>query len=156
MSTKNLRDHAGVVIFPPLLYLLFIVAGTVANKFFPAAKFPTALTFVGIPNIAVGLWMLVSTAKTLNRYNTAVNPSGSTTTIVKAGLFNKTRNPMYISFNLIYFGIALLLNSPLALLLMIPLLVVVQRGIVLREEKYLLRKFGREYKEYQLKVKRWI
>jgi protein-S-isoprenylcysteine O-methyltransferase Ste14 len=31
-----------------------------------------------------------------------------------------------------------------------------QKGIIEREERYLTRKFGNEYLEYQSKVRRWI
>jgi len=42
------------------------------------------------------------------------------------------------------------------LLLLLPLLVVVQIGVIQREEVYLERKFGHEYIRYKTQVRRWL
>ena len=42
------------------------------------------------------------------------------------------------------------------LLLLIPLLMVVQKGIIMREERYLTRKFSDEYSRYKARVRRWL
>jgi len=42
------------------------------------------------------------------------------------------------------------------LLLLLPLLVVVQIGVIQREEVYLERKFGDEYLRYKTQVRRWL
>ncbi len=57
---------------------------------------------------------------------------------------------------LLYIGISLLLNALWALLLLLPLLVMVQIGVIQREEVYLERKFGDEYLRYKAQVRRWI
>jgi protein-S-isoprenylcysteine O-methyltransferase Ste14 len=42
-------------------------------------------------------------------------------------------------------------------LLVLPLvLVVMHRGVILREELYLAQKFGDEYLSYKTRVRRWI
>jgi len=67
-----------------------------------------------------------------------------------------TRNPIYIGFTLLYFGIAILATSIWMLLLLVPLLIVLQRGVVEREEAYLETKFGEAYEKYQARVPRWL
>jgi protein-S-isoprenylcysteine O-methyltransferase Ste14 len=42
------------------------------------------------------------------------------------------------------------------LLLLIPVLFILQRGIVEREEAYLEREFGEAYRKYKVKVPRWL
>jgi protein-S-isoprenylcysteine O-methyltransferase Ste14 len=42
------------------------------------------------------------------------------------------------------------------MLLLLPLLVIVQVGVIQREEAYLERKFGDEYLNYKAQVRRWI
>jgi len=50
----------------------------------------------------------------------------------------------------------LILTSLWVLLLLIPVLIVLQRGVVLREEDYLERQFGETYRKYQARVPRWL
>jgi len=35
-------------------------------------------------------------------------------------------------------------------------LVVIDRGVIAREERYLERKFGQEYLDFKARVRRWI
>jgi protein-S-isoprenylcysteine O-methyltransferase Ste14 len=47
-------------------------------------------------------------------------------------------------------------DSLITLLFLVPLLIVVHHGVVLREERYLEAKFGDQYRRYKAKVRRWI
>jgi protein-S-isoprenylcysteine O-methyltransferase Ste14 len=42
------------------------------------------------------------------------------------------------------------------LLVLVPLVVVLHFGVVVREERYLADKFGRAYLDYKGRVRRWI
>ena len=57
---------------------------------------------------------------------------------------------------MIYTGIASLANAVWAILLLPMALLVIQRGVIEREEHYLERKFGEEYLGYKARVRRWI
>ena len=92
----------------------------------------------------------------MNHAQTAVNPAMSTTAIVSDGVFSFSRNPIYLSLTMLYVGIGLLFNALWALLLLLPLIVVVQNGVIKREEKYLEQKFGDEYLRYKASVRRWV
>jgi protein-S-isoprenylcysteine O-methyltransferase Ste14 len=72
------------------------------------------------------------------------------------GVFRFSRNPLYLSLTLLYIGISLLFNALWALLLLLPLLVIVQIGVIQREEVYLERKFSDEYLRYKAQVRRWL
>ena len=56
----------------------------------------------------------------------------------------------------LYFGLAVMLTSEWMLLLLIPVLLILQRGVVEREEAYLTDKFGDAYRKYQARVPRWL
>lgn len=66
------------------------------------------------------------------------------------------RGGMVLMSSMLYIGISLLFNSLWALLLLLPLLLVVQIGVIQHEEVYLERKFGDEYLRYKVQVRRWI
>ncbi len=57
---------------------------------------------------------------------------------------------------LVYFGLSIVLTSVWILLLLLPVALILQRGVVLREEAYLERKFGEAYRVYTERVPRWL
>ena len=61
------------------------------------------------------------------------------------GPFRYTRNLSYLSMVMIYTGIASLANAFWAILFLPATMVVIRRGVIERDERYLERKFGEEY-----------
>jgi len=57
---------------------------------------------------------------------------------------------------MIYGGIATLAYALWTILLLPIALLVIQRGVIEREERYLERKFGEEYLRYKAQARRWI
>jgi protein-S-isoprenylcysteine O-methyltransferase Ste14 len=72
------------------------------------------------------------------------------------GPFRYTRNPGYLSLTMLYAGIAVLRNALWAILLLPLVLIVIQREVIGREERYLERTFGEEYLAYKARVPRWV
>jgi protein-S-isoprenylcysteine O-methyltransferase Ste14 len=112
---------------------------------FPVSFLPrlVSLPIAVLAMIAAG-WLSISAFRTMTSAQTAVDPSKPTTAIVSEGVFRFSRNPLYLSLTLLYIGVSLLFSAIWALLLLLPLLVVVQVGVIQREEVYLERKFGEE------------
>jgi protein-S-isoprenylcysteine O-methyltransferase Ste14 len=75
---------------------------------------------------------------------------------VQRGPYRFSRNPLYLSMILLCVAVAALGNTAWIMLALIPALVVLQRGVIDREEAYLDRKFGAEYRAYRARVRRWI
>ena len=92
----------------------------------------------------------------MRRAGTNIRPDRPATVIVTDGPFRFSRNPLYLSLTLVYVGIASMMNALWPLLLLVPLLLIVQRGVVLREERYLEAKFGETYRSYKTRVRRWF
>jgi protein-S-isoprenylcysteine O-methyltransferase Ste14 len=72
------------------------------------------------------------------------------------GPFRYTRNPAYLSMTMMYAGIAALRNALWAIVVLPVALLVIERGVIEREERYLEGKFGEEYLSYKARVRRWI
>lgn len=71
------------------------------------------------------------------------------------GLYRISRNPMYVSYFIYFLGCVLLTQS----LLLFAILMVFQisaHWIILSEERWCIKKFGEEYKNYMNKVRRYI
>lgn len=83
----------------------------------------------------------------------SLSPQGS---FITSGPYRFTRNPLYLGGNVfIFFGAALVLGSPTALIataLHIPLVDFVIR----REERQMEQAFGEVFRSYTKRVRRWI
>ena len=55
-----------------------------------------------------------------------------------------------------YIGITLAAEAPSALVMLVPATVLMQYGVILREERYLEGLFGDEYLSYKRTTRRWI
>jgi protein-S-isoprenylcysteine O-methyltransferase Ste14 len=62
---------------------------------------------------------------------------------------------MYTGLMLLVGGIAIAFALDWTLVMVLPLALVLRNGVVLREERYLERKFGDEYRNYKASVPRW-
>jgi protein-S-isoprenylcysteine O-methyltransferase Ste14 len=75
---------------------------------------------------------------------------------VTSGPYRLSRNPGYLGLALVYAGIAILSGALWALATLGPTLIVVDRGVILPEERYLSRRFGEEYSCYRRRTRRWL
>ena len=57
---------------------------------------------------------------------------------------------------LVYIGIALLADALWVLVPLPVVLLIIDRMVIAREERYLERKFGQEYLDYKRRARRWI
>ena len=150
-------DNAGVLTPPPIVYLAGLLIGFLIHYFYPIAFLPKSLAvWIGISLILVSIPISLIAVLAFRRAQTSLDVRKTTTAIVTDGIYRLSRNPMYVSLALLYLGIGCWVNALWILLLIVPVLVVVDRGIIKREEQYLERKFGAEYVRYKSEVRRWI
>lgn len=151
------RDHAGVIAPPPLIYFGTLAVGLIAHSFAPIAFWTGGTNSVfGALFTILGLTLAFSAFITMHRADTSPDPGVSVRALVMRGPFRITRNPIYLALTLIYFGVTCIFNSLAALALLPIALAIIHFGVILREEKYLERKFGQSYLGYKLRVRRWI
>ena len=151
------QDKAGVVAPPPLIYLGVLAVGLLLNRRFPVAFLPRrAARGLGWALLGAGALLLGWFERAMRQANTPTNPYKPVSRIVTGGPFRYSRNPGYLSMAMIYTGIAARANALWAILLLPVALLVIQRGVIEREERYLEGKFGEEYLSYKAQVRRWI
>ncbi len=151
------QDNAGVVAPPPLIYLGPLVLGLLLNRKFPVPFLPRRMArILGLSLLGGGVLLVSWFVWTMRRADTPIDPRKPVSRLVVEGPFRYTRNPSYLSVAMIYAGLASLANALWAILLLPAALIVIQRGVIEREERYLERKFGEEYLRYKARVRRWI
>ena len=150
-------DTAQVIVLPPLVYGAAFVIGLLLHLVFPVRVLPNTLArWIGVVCVLVSLPLAIATLRALSRAHTPVDPMQPTTALVTEGPFRYSRNPIYVALTLLYLGVACLVNALWILLLVVPVLIVIQRGVIAREEAYLTRKFGEAYRQYTTQVRRWL
>jgi protein-S-isoprenylcysteine O-methyltransferase Ste14 len=151
------QDKAGVVAPPPLIYLGALVFGLLLGRRFPIDFLPrTIARGFGWPLLGGGVLLLGWFERAMRQADTPASPYKPVSHIATEGPFRYTRNPGYLSMAMIYAGIATIANALWSILLLPVALLVIQRGVIEREERYLERKFGEEYLRYKEQVRRWI
>ncbi|MEN2709836.1 methyltransferase family protein [Sphingomonas sp. NPDC092331] len=153
------HDSAGVKFAPPAAFLGMLVVGLALGRLLGSPGLPLAhSTERGLGSLAtlLGVGIMLSALGLLRAAGTDPKPWKRSTTLVTDGVYRWSRNPMYFGMALAYAGVAIWMDSLVALLLLIPLIFVIQREVIEREESYLARKFGERYLSYKSAVRRWI
>lgn len=143
---------------PPVMYIGALLLGVGIHVLLPIS------IFLATPahEILAGFLLILSGAfarwafLTMRRAGTTANPKKPSEALVTDGPFRISRNPIYVAMTGLYIGSAFLVNSAWPLILLVPLLMVMQWGVILREERYLSEKFGSEYTAYSSRVRRWL
>jgi protein-S-isoprenylcysteine O-methyltransferase Ste14 len=103
-----------------------------------------------------GVALARSFVTAFRRARTPVAPYRPTTAIVTTGPYVFSRNPAYLGMALAYAGIAVAAEALWVLAVLVPTLIVIDRGVIAAEERYLERKFGEEYLRYKARTRRWL
>lgn len=154
------RDNPGVRIPPPFFFVVPLLAGLWLERLMPVGLVPASweptLTIVGASLAAAallfGAWAIV----TFVRARTHVIPVRPATTLVTWGPFRFSRNPMYVQFVVLYVGASLWAGALWPFLFLPLVLLAVRRLVIAREEAYLERRFGDEYRAYCAATPRWL
>ncbi len=154
---KDRPDRPDVIARPPLILVATIALGLVLNFFWPTSFLPPAIAApLGVLIILFAIALGISAVEEMLAANTALEVRKPSTEIVTSGVFQRSRNPIYLGMLLLYTGIAILANSLCILVLVLPFAIILQKGVIEPEEAYLEGKFGDEYLRYKAKVRRWI
>jgi protein-S-isoprenylcysteine O-methyltransferase Ste14 len=142
-----------------LIFLAFLAAATGLEAIVPLAA-PAAHSLAryvaGAVPAAGGFVMIAVGTRRFVAAGTNIPPTLPTTALVVDGIYGRTRNPLYLGLTLVYLGLSVAAGSRWAIGLVLPLLWVINVGVVKREERYLERKFGDTYRAYRARVRRWI
>ena len=151
-------DLADVVAAPPIVFLVGpFTAGIILHFVYSFHLVPFFVAHAtGWALIVLGAALLSWSSITMARVGTSPGAYRPPSTLVVTGPFRFSRNPMYVSFVFIYAGVGLLFNA-LWVVFFLPIVIFgLQNGIIVRDERYLGRFFGDDYRSYLAKVRRWL
>lgn len=156
---REAADRTGILLPPPAINALGLALGIALDIMVPIGALRMAFAprmILGIGVTLAGMVLAAWAIKEFRRAGTTPNPYGGTSLIVPEGPYRRTRNPMYVGMLTSYLGIALMWGGYWTFLLWPIVALALHYGVVLREERYLSRKFGAEYDAYCTRVRRWL
>ncbi len=156
-SVPSSPDHAGVRFPPPLLYVAGLGLGFLLQALWPLPAWSqTVGALLALPCLALCVALCGWAIALFRRFRTSLVPIVPAATLVTRGPYRVTRNPMYVGLAFLYAGAALYFRLSWGLLLLPFVLIAVYLWVIVREERYLERRFGEAYTHYKMQVRRWL
>jgi protein-S-isoprenylcysteine O-methyltransferase Ste14 len=154
-------DRPNTIHWPPIAYAAAAVLPWLLQRYLPLP----ILSFGGVvDDLMVGVgWALMATGATVGylalrsfaAVGTPFDPTARAEKLVSFGLYNRTRNPMYLGAMLLFVGLALATGGLWRFAALAPLFWVLHVKAILPEEAHLEARFGDEWREYAARAPRW-
>ena len=158
------RNAAGAALPAPLLVVATLVVATIVlgigldriARVGAVGLIPTPLRLtLSVSVMLVGGWLLDCALRSVPPVGAQLRPYVPTQVLAFENVYTRSRNPLYLGFGILVVGLAVFMGSDGTIMALVPSALVVHYGIVLREERYLEREFGDEYRRYKATVPRY-
>jgi protein-S-isoprenylcysteine O-methyltransferase Ste14 len=144
---------------PPLVAALIAAGMWLLARVTPALEIPRSLRIGAAIVLAfAGIAMAMAGFIAFHRVKTTVSPihPEETNALVTSGIFNRTRNPMYLGLLVVLLAWSVYLSAPWALAGLPAFVLYIDRFQIAPEERVLAAKFGSEFTAYAERVRRWL
>lgn len=156
MTSPRTALSAGPYVPPPVIYAVVVGMSLAAERWHPLPFPPGGWALaVGVGFAIPGLVALAAVLH-FRRARTSPFPWHGSSTLVTAGPYRHTRNPMYLGLASLVVALAgfaktfwPVLTLPVAIWLIVEL-------AIRPEERYLESRFGEAYRAYRARVRRWL
>ncbi|MCH1542015.1 MAG: isoprenylcysteine carboxylmethyltransferase family protein [Alphaproteobacteria bacterium] len=144
-------------IYPPLMVLSGILAQLLIGYVAPVRPILNETwQYIGVGLMLFGFTLIFLVARSFRTNETTIIPDGRPSTLMENGLFAYSRNPIYLSMTIFLLGSALAVGQIWALAI-VPVFVLLVRQIwIFKEEESLEAEFGQIYRNYKMRVRRWL
>jgi len=140
--------------FPPmqgrekLMFFIYQLSSVfiLVYMFFLKAAIDSAVSKAGVCVYIAGTLLFAVSTLSFSKSDGGVN---------KDGMYRISRNPMYIAYFVYFLSCGLITQAPL-LLAMVCVFQISSHWVILAEERWCIRTFGDEYRQYMNTVRRYI
>ncbi|WP_291965252.1 methyltransferase family protein [Maribacter sp.] len=144
---------------PALVFLCFALLMYLLAEFLPIGYFD----FFGrllLTKILLGVGVIIALFALFQfrKSKTTIDPTKpeKASELVVDGIFKYSRNPMYLAMLLILLALGVFLGNAFNTLVAAGFVSYMNRFQIVPEERILLNKFGRSYKDYCILTRRWF
>jgi len=155
MNIKKLR----LKIPPPIVGFVFAMLIWLLSE-------NLSVPFMDVESRRIVAMMLLGVAATIDVWamlsfrsaKTTIDPRypQNSSTIVSSGVYQFTRNPMYLGLVFILTALSVYLGTPLGLFCVVGFILYINTFQIAAEEEALAQKFGALYLNYKKSVRRWV
>ncbi len=146
-----------MLLLPPVAWLGCVGLMLMLHGMVPVASLlPWPAKGLGLLPLVAGLALASWHARLFRRIRTNINTFGEPGQLTTAGLYAKTRNPMYLGMALGLVGAAVLLGSLSVWVGPMVFLALANLWYIPLEERAMAGKFGAAYAAYRQSVPRWL
>ncbi len=141
---------------PDTVFVILLILSILLRIYYPILiiiKYPANIT--GLFIIVFGITIVSISNSILIKNNTSVKPFEDPGVLITSGLFNYSRNPIYLGMFFILLGLEIFLGSLITFLFPVVLLIFLNR-LIINDEKRLETLFGDSYLKYKREVRRWF
>jgi protein-S-isoprenylcysteine O-methyltransferase Ste14 len=144
-------------IYPPLMVLTGLIVQAAIAYLAPVQPLLAPLwQYIGIALMLLAFIGILILARGFSRHETSILPDGEPSQLMEGGLYKFSRNPIYVAMALLLFGSGLAFGHGLALLVVPVFVLAVQQVWIVKEEENLEAAFGQIYRNYKMRVRRWL
>ena len=144
---------------PPLVMLLCAFAMWQFARLLPPMEVDTTVRLVLAGLFVIdGVFCCLAGVYCFRKAHTTVDPlhPAKASHLVTGGIYQVSRNPMYLGFSILLLAWAVFLASPWTLLGVPAFIAFITRFQIIPEERALQALFGDAYRDYQDRVRRWL
>lgn len=155
MSEKS--DNPGIVTHPPVFYIAATLFGLGFDYLIPLSfGFDGMAEIASIVIFIIGMIILVLGFKMFTTDKQSPSVHEPTSAVYQSGVYAYSRNPIYLGVMLWVIAGALFFDKVWIMIMVLPLILIMNKIVIEKEEAYLQEKFGDDYSAYKNKVRRWI
>ncbi len=144
---------------PPIVAVIFGAAMWGASNYLSHIEVNASWRIIAAVVVAlIGGFFCIAGVVSFRRAKTTVNPLEPETasSLVSTGIYQVSRNPMYVGFALFLVAWAVYLSSLWILIGVIGFVLYINRFQIAPEERALAALFGVEFEQYKQTVSRWV
>ena len=142
---------------PPIVTLFFGLCIYFSRDYFLSYEYKL-LDILSYMCYFIGLCILILAVNSFKKQSTTVNPIKieNASSLVTSGVFEYSRNPMYLGMALILLGLALMFNIIGGILFTLLFTIYITKFQIKPEEEVMERLFGEDFLKYKQNVRMWL
>lgn len=133
-----------------------VPAAEIVSIAFNMAFFPNVIRYLGVCIGITGVVVFITSVMTMRDSWRAGVSETDKTELITSGIYQISRNPAFLGFDLVYIGILLMFFNWFLLAATVFAMIMFHLQIVNVEEDFLLTAFGDEYLAYRKTVNRYL